>query len=327
MQKLIKSMAAAVWWGIAMPIMLISFAVFLLRSGAEQRNDSFVKNEDSRPESAFDSNCSLVLRCSDGSEITIDLGSYLTGVLLAEVPSSFELEALKAQAVAARTFALKTIRLSGKHGAGVICGDAACCQAYTAEEAFLALGGAPEAIMKMQEAVYQTDGVVVMFEGELIEASYFSCSGGSTEEASAVWGAEFPYLTARESRGEENAAVFSEERIYSRDDIETALEQQLPEAPQDWFLDFQYTPGSGVDTVRIGDTVWKGTQIRNRLGLRSTIFSVEVVADSVRITTYGYGHRVGMSQYGAEAMAVSGKDYSEILAYYYPGTEQIVLNE
>lgn len=327
MLKMVKKFVVTVWWGIAMPILLISFSVFLMETG--QKQSVFIPaesgNEQTNP--SFDRSCMVVIRNTDGTQTQLDLEAYLTGVLLAEVPPDFEPEALKAQAVAARTFVMKSVRSDGKHGNGVVCTEASCCQAYSSADAFLSSGGSEDAVLRMMEAVRQTDGIVLVYEGELIEASYFSCSGGSTEDAAAVWGAEYPYLTAQESPGEEDAAVFTETKIFSRNSLEAALDQKLPDDTEVWFQDFRYTSGRGVDTVRIGDTVWKGTQIRNRLGLRSTIFYVESDDDSVRITTYGYGHRVGMSQYGAEVMAVEGKTYSEILAYYYPGTTQTVLKE
>lgn len=250
----------------------------------------------------------------------MDLEEYLVGVLLAEVPAAFEMEALKAQAVAARTFALKYHILGYKHD-GAVCTNAACCQGYLTPEQYLEEGGRLSEIEKMQDAVSATAGQVLVYQGELILATYFDCSGGSTEDASAVWGQVYPYLQAVESPGEETATHYSDEKQFTSQQFQDALGVHLSGAPTAWFGEVTFTPGGGVDTMKIGTTVYRGTTLRSLLGLRSTVFTVTVKEDEILITTKGYGHRVGMSQYGAEAMAVSGNDYSQILLHYYQGAE------
>ena len=166
---------------------------------------------------------------------------------------------------------------------------------------------------------------VLTYENALIEATYFSCSGGSTEDAVAVWGNAYPYLKAVDSPGEEHAAHYTDTVTFTPLQFQSALGVILSGTPENWFGPVTYTEGGGVDTMQIGKTIYKGTELRQKLSLRSTAFTVSV-GEYITITTEGDGHRVGMSQYGADAMAAAGKDYREILAHYYPGTELCALD-
>ena len=271
--------------------------------------------------------CEILFLKDDGTVVPVELEEYLVGAVLGEMPASFEQEALKAQAVAARTYAWKAFQTRGRHSDGAVCGDYACCQAYISPENYLDKGGLHQNVDKIRLAVYATAGQVLTYEGELIEATYFSCSGGRTEDAVAVWGSDFPYLRSVESPGEEEAAWFTDEEIFSRSELESALGVSLEGDPTAWFGEMTYTAGGGVKTIRIADRLFPGTKLRGILGLRSTAFSVRIEGDAVVFTTRGYGHRVGMSQYGADAMARSGEDYARILAHYYPGTELVLLEE
>lgn len=252
---------------------------------------------------------------ADGSMVQMEESAYLTGVLLKELPASFAQEAKNAQAVVARTYALRVSR--GRHG-GAVCGDSGCCQGYISPRDYLASGGSEEAIAQACQAAEQTRGLVLTYEGELIEATYFSCSGGRTEAAVAVWGSDVPYLQSVESPGEEAASVFTESVSFSLKEFAAAL--SIPKLPSGWLGPVTFTDGGGVDTLQIAGQTFTGTQLRKLLGLRSTAFRITAVGNSVVITTRGYGHRVGMSQYGANAMAAQGLDYPAILAHYYPGT-------
>ena len=263
------------------------------------------------------------LRGADGTVKDMDMDAYLTGVILAEMPSTFEPQAKMAQAVAARTFARKAYVTGGKHGDGSVCADSGCCQAYLTNEEYLSLGGSETAIAQAGEAVKETSGYVLTYEGQLIEATYFSCSGGSTEDAVAVWGTDFPYLRAVDSPGEENAAHHTDTVTFSKAELEKKLGISLS---GNWLGKITHTAGGGVDTVELGGKTFTGKELRSLLGLRSTAFTLEDAAEEIRITTRGFGHRVGMSQYGADAMAQSGSSWQEILNYYYPGTSLELTN-
>ena len=258
---------------------------------------------------------------SNGVVSQIDEDSYIVGVILAEMPVSFHDEALKAQAVVARTYARKTIATGSKHEYGGICADSGCCQAYCRPEDFIDRGGNAEDVERVQRLVIQTRAEVLLYEGELIEATYFSCSGGRTEDAVAVWGTMIPYLQATDSPGEENAEHFTDTVRFQAEEFARLLQISTSLLPGSWFGAVTYTTGGGVDTIEICGQAFTGKDLRRILGLRSTAFQISAIGQTIIITTKGFGHRVGMSQYGADAMAVRGNSYIEILQHYYPGTE------
>ncbi len=249
----------------------------------------------------------------------MNLEDYLLGVLLGEMPTSFPSEALKAQAVVCRTYTLRRMG-SGRHGEGDICTDSACCQAWKD------IDTCPEEARQLAlSAIKATDGQVLTYDGMLIDATFFSSSGGRTESAVAVWGTDIPYLQAVDSPGEQSP--YNEDWVtFSPDSFRQILQTYAPEAelggsPSSWFGETRYSPGGGVDTMTIGGVDFSGSTLRKLLGLRSTRFTVTATTEEIRISTQGFGHRVGMSQYGAQAMAQSGKGYEEILKYYYTGVE------
>ena len=247
-----------------------------------------------------------------------DLEDYLVGVVLAEMPASFEMEALKAQAVVARTYTVRAKEGKGKHDDGDICGDSTCCQGYLAPADY---SGTEEALSKVRDAVRSTAGQVLIYDGNLIEATYFSCSGGTTEDAVAVWGTDVPYLQSVRSPGEENATYYTDSVQFSVEEFASRLGIDLTGKSSQWLGKVRYTAGGGVESMIIGGLSFRGTELRKLLGLRSTAFSMKATEETVTITTRGYGHRVGMSQYGADAMALLGSTYGEILAHYYQGAE------
>lgn len=262
----------------------------------------------------------LPVLTADGTVEQMRLNDYVTCVVLAEMPAEFDTEALKAQAVVARTYALRRYQSGEKHVKRAVCTDSACCQAFCTQSSFLDRGESRENLQKVIDAVEQTADEVLTYAGALIEATYFSCSGGRTEDALAVWGAEIPYLQAVDSPGEENASHYMDTVCFSLQDFAERMGLNPNGLSGSWIGPITYTAGGGVDMIRIGDHSYKGTTVRQKLGLRSTAFVITAVGNSVTVTTKGFGHRVGMSQYGAEAMAVSGSNYGQILSYYYQGT-------
>ena len=258
---------------------------------------------------------------SDGRIKEIELNDYLTEVVLCEMPVDFEPEALKAQAVVARTYALRRLERADKHVDAAVCTDSACCQGYISEKDFLAKGGTIEQLEKVRYAVTETSGEVLIYQDKLAEATYFSCSGGMTEDAMAVWGSDIPYLQAIKSPGEEKASHYTDTVTFTVADFATKIGYKLTGNAENWIESITYTQGGGVDTITICGKEYKGTEMRKLLGLRSTAFTITTVGNTVTITTKGYGHRVGMSQYGADAMAVKGSSYREILSHYYNGTK------
>ena len=264
----------------------------------------------------------LTVRGSDGEDRVMTLEEYLTGVVLAEMPADFETEALKAQAVVARTYTRKRMEGS-KHTGAAVCMDSGCCQGFRSPAEYLAEGGTQRSVERVRAAVEATDGLVLRYGGELIDATYFSCSGGSTEDAVAVWGQDVPYLQAVDSPGEEDAPRFTDSVTFSPAELAGRLGLPDDGDPRDWFGAVTYTEGGGVATMVVRGQTFTGVQLRSGLGLRSTAFQVRATGDSITITTRGFGHRVGMSQYGAQAMAAAGSTFGEILAHYYTGAELV----
>lgn len=270
-----------------------------------------------QPVQTMDEALTLQVLMADGTVEAMSLSQYLPGVLLAEMPASFEREARMAQAVVSRTYALHR-RSTGKHEGADVCASASCCQAWTDPS-----GYPQESVQGAREAVLETDGLVLVYEGRLIDATFFSSSGGRTEAAVAVWGSDVPYLQAVDSPGEE-VPDHEDTVTFSVEEFAALIQGAAPAAdltglPAEWFGDVTYTDGGGVDRMEIGGTAFSGKTLRGLLGLRSTSFTVKVDGDLIQIQTQGYGHRVGMSQYGAQAMAQEGKTFSEILIHYYTG--------
>lgn len=315
MRMLMKEILTAFLMGMVVPGVLLNFAAAALEK------PPVLPEETTAPTEAVQTvSLPVLVRDLDGGVREMDMDTYITGVVLAEMPAHFEAEALKAQAVVARTYARKAYVYGGKHGDGSICTRSSCCQAYKTEEAYLEEGGTRENLDKVRSAVTQTSGWVLTYDGVLIEATYFSCSGGRTEDAEAVWGADFPYLQAVVSPGEENAAYYRDTVSFTAEQFERLLGTDLKGEPADWFGEVSYTDGGGVASIMVGGQAYKGTQLRSLLGLRSAAFDIAVEGQIILITTRGFGHRVGMSQYGADAMAVMGSTFEEILAHYYQGT-------
>ena len=179
----------------------------------------------------------VLVRNGDASLTEMDMDEYLVGAVLAEMPAVFDPEALKAQSVAARTFALRAYTSGGKHGDNSVCTDPACCQAYIHPEEYITKGGAEEALRKIEKAVKATSGLILTYEGALIEATYFSCSGGRTEDAVAVWGTDLPYLRSVESPGEEGALHYLDKAVFTVAELEQKLGIVFGNDTQTWFSD------------------------------------------------------------------------------------------
>ena len=320
MKTIWRELLVCLMMGLVLPGTMASLGKGYFRSHVPEAVTEETEAAASQMAEPLSGNPQIPVLLSDGEVKQMDMEEYLVGVVLAEMPASFEGEAVKAQAVAARTYAAKAHLTGGKHGDGSVCTDPGCCQAHISEYMYLKNGGSQLGVEKVRGAVKATLGQVLTYEGDLIEATYFSCSGGRTEDAAAVWGAEFPYLKSVESPGEEKSDSFRNHVIIPKEKAEMLLGLTLPENPAQWLGEEKRTPGEGIFTLEIGGRIFKGTELRTLLGLKSTAITVHADDRGLVIETKGWGHRVGMSQYGADAMAAAGKTYEEILAHYYPGT-------
>lgn len=252
---------------------------------------------------------------SNGNVVSMDLEEYLIGVVGAEMPASFQMEALKAQAVVARTYALKLLA-SGKKLT-----DTVSTQVYKDNNELKKLWGNSYSTyyQKIKEAVTSTKGVSVYYQGNYINALYHSTSNGKTEDASMVWGNSVPYLKSVDSKWDIQASSYLRE---IKEDFMNIL--NLLGISSDTNIQFEVISrdeSGRVEKIKVGDKIFDGVTFRNLLKLRSTDFSIMVINNQVSITTKGYGHGVGLSQYGANGMAQEGYTYKEILKHYYTGVE------
>lgn len=214
-----------------------------------------------------------------------------------------------------------------------ICTDPNCCQSFMFTEELESLWGSnfQKYYEKVERAAGDTRGEVLTSGGTLIAALYHSSAGGMTEDSEAVFAVALPYLVSVESRGEENQPCYRSEKVFSNGEFIELLNAAYPQAelarPSEQVDIWGRTDSGRVKLVQLGGTVISGQQLRSTLGLHSTNFSFEFTEDEVKIICIGYGHGVGMSQCGANAMAGEGSDYREILMHYYTGVEIVRMAE
>lgn len=258
----------------------------------------------------------------------VTMADYLPYVLAAEVPASFSEEALKAQAVAARTYiAYCTKHVNPKHPQADICTEAGCCMACAEETELRGSWGEnfDENMSAIRNAVTGTDGQVLTYSGEPILASFHSSSAGKTEDGSELWG-DVPYLVSVNSpETETDVPNYITTVEVAKDNFkETVLllkkDAKFPDDPTKWVTDTQLDASGRIKSVTIGGAVLTGSEMRKLFELRSTAFKLEYKDGVFTFTVTGYGHGLGMSQYGANVMARNGFDYREILSHYYPET-------
>lgn len=274
----------------------------------------------------------VALLREDGTVEQLSLGEYLWGVVAAEMPASFELEALKAQAVAARTY-WACLLGSGKHEGADVCGESVCCQAYVERQEACANWGekGKDYAARISAAVEQTDGLCVTYAGKPIQALFFSSAPGSTVDAQTVWGREVPYLVSVDSPEGDEVPNYRSQLTMTTGEFRSLVQEQYPDADlsgpvSGWLSEFVWEPSGTVNTVKVGGVTLTGGQARKLLGLRSACFGVSVKGEEMTFHVTGHGHGVGMSQYGANAMARQGKDFEEILTWYYTGAQVSLLH-
>lgn len=264
----------------------------------------------------------------DGTVEELSMQDYLWGVVAAEMPASFELEALKAQACAARTYTVsRQDSGSKKHPEADICTDSACCQAYISRSDAQARWGlnAGKYTKKIEEAVAATDGLGILYQGKPIQALFFSSAPGKTVDAVAVWGNSVDYLKSVDSPEGKEVPNYQSQVVLTTEEVRSALLGSYPAAnlsgpPESWFSGAQLGPGGTVTSILAGGVSLTGGQVRSLFGLRSAAFTVDFDGkDTFTFHVTGHGHGVGMSQYGANTMASEGATFGDILTWYYTG--------
>ena len=277
-----------------------------------------------------------LLHQESGQVEELNIDEYLYGVVSSEMPANYEIEALKAQAIVARTYTIyQIIHNSGKHEKADICDDFNCCQAWISKDERMAKWSAEEAEgnwNKILEAVNSTSGKIITYNGEAINAFFHSNSGGITESSLNIWGGiDYPYLKSVETAGEEGYTQYSSEVICSKEELVNKIKGKYPECEIDFSQEnciqiIEYTTSTRVKTIKFGNIEMAGTEARTILGLKSTNFTFSIEGDNVKFSVTGYGHGVGMSQTGADALAKTGTNCEEIIKHFYTGVEIIEVN-
>lgn len=277
----------------------------------KQENTNFQNNV--QPEIQVNNNTYVNVLRSNGESLYLELEDYIMGVVAAEMPASFHVEALKAQAIIARTYALKAIQ-NGK-----ILTDNESTQSYKDNQELLNIWGSSynNYLNKIKEAVNSTKGMYLTYNGDYIEALYHSTSNGYTEDSVYVWGNYYPYLVSVESIYDNLNPSFEVKKEISYVELSNKLGINIT-SNSVFNLDDKTSSGR-INNILIDNISFKGTVFRNKLGLRSTSFDIAKNDQGIIVTTLGYGHGVGLSQYGANGYAKNGYTFNQILIHYYPG--------
>lgn len=273
-----------------------------------------------------------VFLSDEGKAVTMDFREYITGVVAAEMPVVFHSEALSAGAVCAATLARKNI-ISGKKdelSGAVISTDSTKHQAFMNTDEMKKRWGDkfPEYYKKLCDAVDKAIDYSVTYNGELITAAYHAVSPGKTENSENVWLARIPYLVSVESPGDCLSPKYKDTVKMTCNEFREMLEGKcsLPENTGEWFMKERYSQAGTLLEITIGDTVFTGEELRELFSLRSACISLQLTEEGVTIETKGYGHGVGLSQYGADYLARQGYSWQEIIRHYYTGVEIEKLN-
>lgn len=263
-----------------------------------------------------------VYRTNQNKVQNVPIERYVIGVVASEMPASFKLAALEAQALAARTyivhFLLNSPDMNIPKGAEVT--DTVMNQVYSDDQQLRKLWGKNYGwkMAKVKKAVAATRGQIITYKGKPITASFFSTSNGYTESAGAYWQHNIPYLKSVPSPWDQHSPKFNAQKDLSVKEVDQQLNVKLSENGPIGKVT-KITPGHRIGKIKIDGKSFSGRDIREKLNLRSTDFTLKKEGNQVIVTTKGWGHGVGMSQYGANGMAKEGKTYKQIIKYYYSG--------
>lgn len=291
---------------ILLGIIFILSIVLIGVVGLKKNNHSFLNDEEQK----------IKVKTKEEEIKELKIEEYLVGVLAGEMPASFEMEALKAQAVASRSYAMYKILHNETDNFDVL--SDITNQVYLTEEEMQEKWGSeyPIYLNKIKNAISATDGEVMYYDNEIIEAFYFSMSNGATEDAKSVFEEDLPYIKpVTSSWDNESLNNFKVTTTFTKEEFCKKL--NLEDCQSLTIDNINYSASHRINSLMVNNKTFKGTEVRQLLNLRSTDFSIEQNNDFIQITTKGYGHGVGMSQYGANGMAKEGYTYKEILNYYY----------
>ena len=276
-----------------------------------------------------------LLHKKTGEVEQVKLDEYLCNVVSAEMPATFEQEALKAQAIVARTYTIYKI-LNKKHDNADICDDSTCCQAWISKDDRLAKWEENQRESnwkKICNAVNETSGKIITYENKPIDAFFHSNSGGITEVPVNVWGGTgYPYLQSVETSGENAYTQYASEVTLSQEELINKLKEKYSDISIDFTNSedikiLEYTQSTRVKTVKFGNHEISGVEARTLFGLKSTNFEISRDGSNIKFSVKGYGHGVGMSQTGADSMAKNGSGAEEIIKHFYTGVEITEVNK
>lgn len=276
-----------------------------------------------------------LLHKKTGNTEQVNIDDYLCNVVSAEMPADFEIEALKAQAIVARTYTIYKI-LNKKHENADICDDSTCCQAWISKEDRLARWEESKREnnwQKINDCVNSTKGKIITYNNQPINAFFHSNSGGVTEIPVNVWGGTgYPYLQSVETSGEDAYNQYASEVTFTQEELINKLKQKYSDISIDFSNEneikiLEYTESTRVKTVKFGNHEISGVEARTLLGLKSTNFEITKDGDNIKFSVKGYGHGVGMSQTGADSMAKQGSTAEDIIKHFYAGVEIKFVNE
>lgn len=276
-------------------------------------------------EGVWDESRTVQILLESGEVETMTMAEYLWRVVAAEMPATFEEEALRAQAVCARTYTLWKMERA-VHEEADLCDNSACCQAYMShEEAEARWADLAQAYtQRITGAVKDTDGQILTYDGAPIQAVFFSSSVSSTEDAAQVWGNSLPYLVSVPSPEGEEVPNYHSTVTLTAEELRGLVQQSgmgitLSGDSSTWLSDLSYNASGRVAELTVGGVRLSGGAARSLFGLRSACFAVEEESGVFTFSVTGYGHGVGMSQYGANAMAKEGSSWEDIVRHYYTG--------
>lgn len=301
-----------------------------INDNSEQNIIQEQKNEENQQNYQYNKYGTItLLHKKTGETEQVNLDDYLCNVVSAEMPADYETEALKAQAIVARTYTIYKIQ-NKKHETADICDDSTCCQAWISKDDRLARweeSKREDNWRKISDCVNSTKGRIITYENKPIDAFFHSNSGGITEIPLNVWGGTgYPYLQSVETSGEDEYMQYSSEVIFSQEELINKLKEKYSDISIDFSNDdeikiLEYTESTRVKTVKFGNHELSGVEARSILGLKSTNFEILKENGNIKFSVKGYGHGVGMSQTGADSMAKKGSTAEEIIKHFYTGVE------
>ncbi|MUK89675.1 stage II sporulation protein D [Ornithinibacillus sp. L9] len=262
-----------------------------------------------------------VMRTQTNSIEDVPLETYVSRVVASEMPAEFEMEALKSQALAARTYIVNKLIYQEEDAESDV-SDSIFDQVYKSEDELRDIWGKNynSNMKKIAEAVAATEGKILTYNNSPIDPQFFSTSNGYTENSEDYYSNEIPYLRSVESPWDEASPYFLDQETFEIADVENKLEIDLPDNNQ-FAIETTRTESNRVKELKLGEYTFSGRDVRDALELRSSDFTIEQKNDYLIFKTKGNGHGVGMSQYGANGMAKEGKTYEEIVTYYYKDVE------